>query len=109
MLRGSTLDSLYCAISSKHKTKKTSYLFSDQDDKEMKATNATLIRNDGGKSYIVINGLENDKHYLFATVVMNGDLRSPRSNFTAGHPLLMEGWWKFHFYIPYDSIEQGQG
>ena len=75
----------------------------------MKATNATLIRNDGGGSYIVINGLENDKHYLFATVVMNGDLRSPRSNFTAGHPLMIEGWWKFHFYIPYGSIERSVG
>ena len=46
---------------------------------------------------MVIDGLKNDKHYLFATVVMNGDLESAMSHFTAGHPLLMEGRWKCYF------------
>ena len=57
----------------------------------MKATNATLITNNGEKSYIVINGLKSDRVYMFATVVMNGNMKSAMSNFAEGHPVLIEG------------------
>ena len=67
------------------------FLSLGQDDKDLKATNATLIMNNGEKSYIVINGLKSDRVYMFATVVMNGNMKSAMSNFAEGHPVLIEG------------------
>ena len=67
------------------------FLALGQEDDEMKKTNATLIKRNGEKSYIIIDGLKTDQYYLFATVVVNEGMECNRSNFTEGHPIMTEG------------------
>lgn len=65
--------------------------FSGQEDGNLKQTNEIRIDGDNGRSYIEINGLENRKKYLFATIGLNGDGKSKMSAFTEGQPVVKEG------------------
>ncbi|XP_046841106.1 fibronectin type III domain-containing protein-like [Xenia sp. Carnegie-2017] len=51
------------------------YKEKEEDDKNLKDTDAIEIKKNGQKSFIQINDLDDTKVYLFATVVTNGDLK----------------------------------
>ncbi|XP_028407908.1 contactin-3-like [Dendronephthya gigantea] len=62
-----------------------------EDNEMLNATNLTLIKRNGEKSFIIVSGLDNHKTYMFATIVMNGDKKSDKSDFTEGRAILNEG------------------
>ena len=57
-----------------------------QEDNYLKKSNETWLTGYDRRSHIVISGLDNRKKYLFSTIVVNGERKSEKSEFTPGGP-----------------------